>query len=270
MKAGLEQKVKEAVSGNKKALESIIFDIKDLVYNLSLKMLLFPEDARDATQEILIRVVTHLSSFKGDSKFQTWTYRIATNYLITEKRKMARTVRTSFDDYAVLIDTGQSNVASYARNEGELLMLEEEVKISCTHGLLLCLNAMGRMVYILGEILGLNSVEGAEILDITPENFRQQLSRSRGKVRNFLKSKCGLVNTENACRCKKKVDFLVEQKMIDPNSLRFAQHTQRSIDLVEKINTLDRTVAIFRSVPAIHTPQEIITEVKKTINAINI
>ena len=78
---------KKANSGDKNALELVVLEIKDLVYNLSLKMLLFPEDAQDATQEILIKIITHLSTFKGNSSFTTWVYRILTNYLLTLKGK---------------------------------------------------------------------------------------------------------------------------------------------------------------------------------------
>ncbi|TRX62733.1 RNA polymerase sigma factor [Fulvivirga sp. M361] len=260
--------IEKALSGDKTALENIITEAKDLVYNLSLKMLLFPDDAKDATQEILIKIVTHLSTFKGESQFQTWVYRIASNYLLTEKKKLSRAIYTSIEDYASLIDRGQSNAVLHAKNEGELLLLEEEVKVSCTHGLLLCLNKKGRIIYILGEILEINSVEGANILEISAENFRKQLSRSREKIRNFLQSKCGLTNPQNPCRCKKKIDFLIEENMIDPKNLRFAQHTKRSIDLVEKIDSLDRAVSVFRSVPNQQTPETLLHEVKKTINAI--
>ena len=83
MSIDLERLVERSIQGDKTALEQLLSGIKGLVYNLSLKMLLFPEDSEDATQEILIRVVTRLNSFKGQSKFTTWVYRVASNYLIT-------------------------------------------------------------------------------------------------------------------------------------------------------------------------------------------
>lgn len=269
MKNNLEILVKKACSGDKNALELVITNIKDLVYNLSLKMLLFPEDAKDATQEILIKVVTHLSMFKQDSKFTTWVYRISTNYLLTIKNQKSKEIVMPFKDYATLIDTGQSNIVSYTNNEGLLSLLEEEVKISCTHGLLLCLNKTSRIVYILGELLKFNSLEGSEILEITPENFRKQLSRSRTKIRNFLNLKCGLATPKNPCRCTKKIDFLIKNKKINPNELLFAQHSKRSIDLIEKIESLEDTVSIYKSVSNFKTPKTVMQEIRKTINAIN-
>ena len=82
----LEEIIKLAVEGDKKALEIVISDIQDFVFNLSLRMLGTIADAQDATQDILIKVITHLSSFHYASQFNTWVYRIATHYLIDYKK----------------------------------------------------------------------------------------------------------------------------------------------------------------------------------------
>ena len=265
MKNNLDILVKKANEGDTKSLELIILEIKDFVYNLSLKMLLFPEDAKDATQEILIKVITHLGTFTYQSQFTTWVYRIATNYLITYKGKKSKDFARSFTAYEVLIDSGQSDRVNYAKNEGELSLLEEEVKVSCTQGLLLCLNTTDRLVYILAEILEFTSKEGADILQISSDNFRKKLSRSRQKIRSFLHKKCGLANPNNPCRCHKKIDFLTNQKVIDPKNLRFASFTKRSIDLVQQIGDLEKSVAIYRSTPTTPSPEVIMKTIKETI-----
>lgn len=265
-KGEIENLVQKANRGNKQALDLVVIEIKDMIYNLSLKMLLYPEDAKDATQEILIKVITHLSTFKEKSKFTTWVYRITVNYLLTVKNKKSNQFTMSFSDYENLIDTGHSDVVTYTQNEGLLSLLEEEVKVSCTHGLLLCLNETSRMVYILGDILNLNSLEGAEILEITPENFRKQLSRSRTKIRNFLNSKCGLVDSRNPCRCNKKIDFLINENMINPIELKFSTQRKKSLDLISKIDELDKTVSIYRSLPQFVAPETILKEIRSTIN----
>ncbi len=264
----LTQIIAAAKAGNKNALETIILEIKDLVYNLSLKMLLFPADAEDATQEILVKVITSLSTFKGTSQFTTWVYRIATNYLLTTKRNHAKRRTMSFEAYAKQIDKGQTAVVNYTQNEGELSLLEEEVKMSCTQGLLLCLKKEARMIYILAEILDFNSTEGAAILAISAANFRQQLSRARTKIRHFLQQKCGLANPDNPCRCNRKINFLIEAQMIDPQLLRYANFTNRSIDLIEKIDKLGRVTAIYRSVPTIKSPDRLIKKMQETIQMI--
>ncbi len=268
MKEDIGYTIEQALAGDKDALESLIGEVKDLIYNLSLKMLLFPEDAEDATQEILVKMITHLSTFQGKSSFRTWVYRIASNYLISEKSKLVyQAKRISFDAYAEQIDKGQSDMVLFTSNEGEINLLEEEVKVSCTHGLLHCLNPTNRLIYILGDLLDFNSLEAAEILDISPTNFRKQLSRSRAKLREFLTAKCGIVNAENPCRCKRKIDFLIDQEMIDPKALRFAHHTSRSIDLMNKIDTLDKTLSVYKSVPSFKAPKEVLNEAKRLIKS---
>ena len=84
----LQSLVSKATAGDKKALEKLISGIQDMVFNLSLRMLGTFADAEDATQDILLKVITHLSSFRGDSLFTTWVFSIAVNYLKNYKKHM--------------------------------------------------------------------------------------------------------------------------------------------------------------------------------------
>ncbi|MDE6970399.1 MAG: RNA polymerase subunit sigma-24, partial [Eubacterium sp.] len=58
--------VEKATAGDKKALETLVADVRDMVFNVSLRMLGTFADAEDATQDILLKMITHLSSFRGD------------------------------------------------------------------------------------------------------------------------------------------------------------------------------------------------------------
>ncbi len=69
MESDIEKQVELAVIGEKKALENLVKYIQDRVYKLALRMLAHPEDAEDAAQEILIKVIPHLCSFRKESKF---------------------------------------------------------------------------------------------------------------------------------------------------------------------------------------------------------
>jgi len=80
--------VDRAISGDRKALEELLVGVQDIVFNLSLRMLGSPHDAEDASQEIYIRIITGLSTFKKESAFSTWVYRIATNHLLNYKKSM--------------------------------------------------------------------------------------------------------------------------------------------------------------------------------------
>ena len=77
----LQAFVDKATAGDKKALETLVAGVQDMVFNLSLRMLGTFADAEDATQDILLKMITHLSTFRGESAFTTWVFRIAVNHL---------------------------------------------------------------------------------------------------------------------------------------------------------------------------------------------
>ena len=70
--------------------------------------------------------------------------------------------------------------------------------------MLLCLDREQRLIYVLGEIFGVTDTVGAELLDTSPDNFRQRLARARRDLHSFMNDKCGLVNQANPCRCARK------------------------------------------------------------------
>jgi hypothetical protein len=73
-------------SGNREGLEELVQRHQPRIYNIAVRMLYHPQDAQDATQEILIKMLTRLSSFEGRSRFRTWLYRIAVNHVLNMKR----------------------------------------------------------------------------------------------------------------------------------------------------------------------------------------
>ena len=89
----------QATAGDKAALETVLSGVQDLVFNLSLRMLGTFHDAEDASQDILLKVMTRLSSFKGESAFTTWVFRIALNHLKDYKKHMFAQFPLSFEFY---------------------------------------------------------------------------------------------------------------------------------------------------------------------------
>ena len=69
--------IDRAIAGDASALEALLAEITDPVFGLALRMLGHVADAQDATQEILLRVMTRLASFEGRSAFSTWVYRLS-------------------------------------------------------------------------------------------------------------------------------------------------------------------------------------------------
>lgn len=103
----LQVLIDKATSGDKESLETLIVGVQDIVFNLSLRMLGTFADAEDATQDILLKVITHLSSFRGDSSFTTWVFRIASNHLKNYKKHMFAHYPLSFEYYGNDIENGE-------------------------------------------------------------------------------------------------------------------------------------------------------------------
>ncbi len=199
MAQSLESLVQRAIDGDQASLEDIVRRIQAHVYGLALRMLWHPADAEDATQEILVRIITNLSTFRGDSAFTTWVYRVASNYILTSKRRAARE-QVTFERFGKQLDEGLADEHIQVADDVEHKLLIEEVRIGCTHGMLLCLDRDHRIAYILGEIVEVTGEEGGYILDITPAAFRKRLSRARTRVLQFMQRKCGIFNPDNTCQ----------------------------------------------------------------------
>src|SRR5712691_386510 len=91
--------VARARAGNREALEELVRRHQGWIYNIAVRMLYHPQDAEDATQEILLKAVTRLSSFEGRSSFRTWLYRIAVNHLLNTKRGRVERESLTFREY---------------------------------------------------------------------------------------------------------------------------------------------------------------------------
>lgn len=144
----LKALVDKATSGDKNALETLIAGVQDIVFNLSLRMLGTFADAEDATQDILLQVMTHLSSFRGDSSFTTWVFRIASNHLKSYKKHMFAHYPLSFEYYGDDIENAKIRDAPDLTQNVEKDILAEELKMSCTNVMLQCLDMESRCIFI--------------------------------------------------------------------------------------------------------------------------
>ena len=97
----------------------------------------------------------------------------------------------------------------------------KEVRVRCMSGMLMCLNREQRLLFILGEVFGIEHNLGAEIFNISKQNYRVKLSRARTDLQNFMEHRCGLVNVKNPCRCSKKAKTLREKGILTKDSFVF-------------------------------------------------
>jgi len=275
MDGDLDLQVEKAKGGDPDALEQIVRTIKDDVYGLALRMLWHPADAEDATQEILVRIVTSLATFRGESRFQTWVYRVASNHLLSTRKRRAEREKLTFEIFADQLAQGLDLPAPADEGSPEHALLEEEVKIGCTQGMLLCLDRDHRIAYILGEVFDLSGEEAASILGIAPAAYRQRLTRARGRLRKFLERNCGLVDESRPCRCSRRIGIAIRSGRIDPSGLLFASHRVRALPPsavaqgVREMETLHRAAALYRSHPDYAAPESLVARLRELIRGGN-
>ncbi len=253
--------VARARSGEAEALEELVRRHQAWIYNIAVRMLYHPQDAQDATQEILIKALTHLSSFEGRSTFRTWLYRIVVRHVLNTKRGRLEPAVLSFSCYGHGLDsTPDLDLPDDRSAPADVRLLVDEARIRCTTGLLLCLDRGQRLVYILGEIFAVSDAVGAELLEISRESFRQRLARARRDLHSFMNDKCGLVNPANPCRCARKTRGFIQAGHVDPRSLLFARARVQQVREVvprahEALMTLDdRCAATYREHPFHEAP----------------
>ncbi len=258
---------KKATAGDKESLETVILSVQDLVFNLSLRMLGTFPDAEDATQDILLKVMTHLSSFNGKSAFSTWVFRIATNHLNNYKKHMFAKYPLSFEFYGDDIKNGDiDNVPDLTQNV-ETSILAEELKLSCTNVMLQCLDAESRCIFILGTMFKVDSQIAGDILGITPEAYRQRLSRVRAKMADFLRKYCGEYGN-GKCRCADRVNYAIQNHRIHPAQLDFSSAVPKDtiIEVKEAMENIDDLSQEFTFCNTFQSPAGLKEFIQKFLN----
>ena len=248
--------VDKVLDGDSKALDQLVHIHQAFIYNVAWKMTHSNEDALDLTQEVLIKVVTKLSTFKRKSAFRTWLYRIVFNEFLQTKRKTKEDAFPSFEAH----DKQLNAVPDPELNPEEELELNDytkEVKFRCTSAMLICLDREQRLIYLIGDTFSIDHNIGAEIFDISPQNFRVKLSRARKELHNYMEYRCGLINKSNPCRCVKKAKSALKMGVLNEKNLILKpSYTKKINDFVSKnqdmmAEVLDQKyIEIFRNHPS--------------------
>ena len=198
----LRQLAARAAEGDRADLARVLASISDSIYRLALRMLWHPEDAEDAAQEALIKIMTRIWSYRGEAAFATWAYRVAANHILNFRKSQVEQENLNFRRYGEELAEGLAKPDSARPDAG---LLAEEVKLGCTLGMLQCLDRDHRLAYILTDVFGLPSADAAFICGITPVTLRKRASRARIRLREFVNVHCGLVTTSARCRCDRRV-----------------------------------------------------------------
>jgi RNA polymerase sigma factor (sigma-70 family) len=220
-----EQLAERAQAGDRGALEQLAVRHQPWIYNIVVRMVWFRDDAQELTQDILVKMITGLPSFRGESRFRTWLYRVAVNHIFNFKKQRENEPFETYEDFAYDLEQ-TPDLDPLDPNSPVTNMLVQEAKILCTMAMLLCLTGRQRVVFILGEVFGVTDSMGAEVLGMSKTNFRQVLARARHNLYSFMAGSCGLINQANSCRCKRKLRGFIEKGYMTPDRLRFAEGHQ--------------------------------------------
>ncbi len=131
-------------------------------------------------------------------------------------------------------------------------MLARELKLSCTNVMLQCLDADSRCAYVLGTMFKVDSSTAADVLGITPEAYRQRLSRARKTVAEFLGAYCQHGGAET-CSCERRVNFAIATHRLAPHNLEYLELTEeeRAQDaFVDAMDEMDGYASLFDRLPS--------------------
>ncbi|QIS02015.1 sigma-70 family RNA polymerase sigma factor [Nocardia brasiliensis] len=220
--AAEKELVARAVAGERDAITEVVRLLQDRLYRLALRMVWRPAEAEDATQEILLRVLDNLGTWRAEARLHTWAYRIGVNYLLNLRRRTPQeAAQLSLDGFREGLADG---LAEQDYRGPEATLLVTEMRLNCSQAMLQCLARDERVAFVLGDVFELNSTEAAWILDITPAAYRKRLARAKRRLGSFLSAACGVASPEAFCRCSRRVDKALALGRIDPSRPNFATH----------------------------------------------
>src|SRR5881275_2532465 len=179
-----------AQKGDQRAFRALVERYQRRVVQLALGMTKDPDEAMDIAQETFVRVHRYLPSFKGDSSFFTWTYRIAMNLCLDAQRKRGRVERVDAEEGDEAEIEAAMDPPSHALAGPQRQALNEELKGKIEEALS-TLSENHRAILLLREMEGLSYEELAKVLGIRKGTVMSRLFHARLKMQNKLREYLG-------------------------------------------------------------------------------
>lgn len=176
--------IKQVLEGDVNAFEGLVKEYEKNVYNLALRMTGDPEDAADMAQDAFIKAYSSLSSFRGDSKFSVWLFRIVSNLCLDflRSRKRRPTVSLSVEN-----DEGEDMEFEIAdESQSPETLLEQKLTREAVRCGLDSLPPEQRQILLLREIQGLSYEEIAQVLELESGTVKSRIFRARKRLSAFL------------------------------------------------------------------------------------
>jgi RNA polymerase sigma-70 factor, ECF subfamily len=170
-----EELVLQAKAGSHAAFESLYRTHLGRVYGICMRILLDPSKAEDMTQKIFVHVWMKLQSFRGDSRFSSWLYRLSVNMVLDELRLVGWKNEAAIRKEPVK----RTDAPVYEPAYNFRLDLNNAID---------SLPRQARIIFVMHDIAGYTHEEIAEAMKLAPGTCKAQLSRARTILREMLKS----------------------------------------------------------------------------------
>jgi len=173
--------IRQFKDGDQSTFEWIVKNNQDRIYNLCRYLLVNPQDAEDAAQEVFLKAYRKLKDFRPESSLYTWLYRIGVNTCLDHKRKFRPEPLKNESLAESLLSVEPSPESRFQSKEiGQAIQsaLEQLPKNS-------------KAAIVLKEIEGLSYDEMAEVLQISIGTVKSRISRAREELRRLLRKKDG-------------------------------------------------------------------------------
>lgn len=171
--------IRSVLDGNINDFEQLVTAYEKNVYNLALRMVGDPDDAADITQETFIKAYRALGSFRGDSKFSSWIYRIASNVCLDFLRSRSRRAQVplSFENED---EEGEIELPDMSQNPEEVLM--KKLSMEAVRRGMEKLPPKQRQILVLRELCGLSYAELAQTLSVEEGTVKSRIFRARKRL----------------------------------------------------------------------------------------
>jgi len=172
-----------SLAGDERAFEQIMLATQQRVVSIAWRMLGNSDDAREATQDVYLRVFRYLARFRAGEDFRAWLYRITVNVCNDFARKRRLTEAAPFDEFAGDLESAAVDAARSGANPESLALYEQQLAlVRCA---LQSLPAKERAALVLRDLEGFSTEEVARALGSRPVTVRSQVSSARAKIKTY-------------------------------------------------------------------------------------
>lgn len=199
------QLVAQARQGDRSALEVLVAPWRRPLFGYVYRMVTHRQDAEDLVQDVLVRVLESLPSFRAESRFKTWLFGIATHVCLDHLRRKRRWRL----DAQLEAEKAARDDADYMERL-ESAMAQQDFVFEVREHIAFCFACLGRTLppeeqaaLLLREVLGFSAQEGAGMLSVSEPVFRHRLAAARKVMTESYEGLCQLINKEGPCwQCK--------------------------------------------------------------------